>query len=42
MLKDNWRYSVVGISIVAAAATPSNDILSMMTMAVPLVILYIV
>jgi sec-independent protein translocase protein TatC len=42
MLKKNWRYSVVGISIVAAAATPSNDILSMTTMAVPLVILYIV
>jgi len=41
MLKDNWRYSVVGIAIVAAAVTPSNDVLSMSTMAVPLVLLYL-
>lgn len=41
MLKDNWRYSVVGISIVAATMTPSNDVFSMLTMAVPLVFLYI-
>lgn len=41
MLKDNWRYSVVGISILAATITPSNDVLSMLTMAVPLVFLYL-
>lgn len=41
MLKDNWRYSVVAISILAATFTPSNDVLSMMTMAVPMVILYL-
>lgn len=42
MLKDNWRYSVVAISIIAATITPSNDVLSMVTMAVPLVLLYLV
>jgi len=41
MLKDNWRYSVVAIAVLAATFTPSNDVLSMMTMAVPLVILYL-
>lgn len=41
MLKDNWRYSVVAIAVLAAMFTPSNDVLSMMTMAVPMVILYI-
>lgn len=41
MLKDNWRYSVVAISIIAASITPSNDVLSMATMAVPLCLLYI-
>lgn len=41
VLKKNWKHAVVAISIVAAAATPSNDILSMMTMTVPLVILYL-
>jgi sec-independent protein translocase protein TatC len=41
MLKDNWRYSVVAISILAATITPSNDLFSMATMAIPLVILYL-
>jgi len=41
MLKDNWRYSVVMISIVAATLTPSNDVFSMMAMAIPLAGLYV-
>lgn len=41
MLKDNWRYSVVIISVVAATLTPSNDVFSMATMTIPLVILYV-
>lgn len=41
MLKDNWRYSVVAISILAATITPSNDVFSMATMAIPLVLLYL-
>lgn len=40
MLKSQWKYSVVVISIVAAVATPSNDALSMTMMAAPLVLLY--
>lgn len=42
MLKDNWRYSVVAISIIAATITPSNDVFSMMSMAIPLAGLYVV
>lgn len=41
MLKSQWRYWMVGISLGAAMLTPSNDVLSMMAMAIPLVILYI-
>lgn len=40
MLRDNWRYAVVIVSIVAAMATPSNDAFTMLTMAIPVVILY--
>lgn len=41
MLKRNWRYWVVGISMGAAITCPSNDVLSMVSMAVPLLILYV-
>ena len=40
MLKTNWRYWVIGISVAAAIICPSNDVMSMMAMAVPLLILY--
>jgi sec-independent protein translocase protein TatC len=40
MLRENWRTAVVLASIVAAVATPSNDALTMMIAAVPIVILY--
>ena len=40
MLKDNWRYATVALSVVAAVATPSNDAFSMLMMASPLVFLY--
>lgn len=40
MLKDNWRYATVALSVVAAIATPSNDAFSMLMMASPLVFLY--
>lgn len=40
MLKSHWRYWMVGISLAAAMLTPSNDVLTMMAMAIPLVFLY--
>lgn len=40
MLKNNWRIAVVLASIVAAVATPSNDALTMIIAAVPVIILY--
>jgi sec-independent protein translocase protein TatC len=40
LMKQNWRYAVVGCSVVGAVATPSNDAPSMLMMVVPLIILY--
>jgi sec-independent protein translocase protein TatC len=40
MLKQNWRYAIVGCSVVGAVATPSNDAPSMLMMVIPLIILY--
>lgn len=40
MLKDNWRYAIVAVSVVAAVATPSNDALTMLMMGVPVALLY--
>lgn len=36
-----WRYSIVGIFIVAAVLTPGPDVASQMLMATPLLILYV-
>jgi sec-independent protein translocase protein TatC len=40
MMKKNWRHAIVGCSVLAAVATPSNDAPSMIMMGVPLIILY--
>ena len=40
MMKQNWRYAIVGCSVIGAVATPSNDAPSMIMMVVPLIILY--
>ena len=40
MMKQNWRYAIVGCSVIGAVATPSNDAPSMLMMVVPLIILY--
>lgn len=42
MLAENWRFSVVAISVIAATLTPSNDVISMMSMAIPLAGLYLI
>ncbi len=39
-LRKVWRQTVVGITVVVAVATPSNDPISMMALAVPLVIFF--
>jgi sec-independent protein translocase protein TatC len=41
MLKSGWRYALVGIAVLAAVATPSGDIFSMMAMAIPVTGLYL-
>jgi sec-independent protein translocase protein TatC len=41
-LTTGWRYALVGVSVLAAVATPSNDAFSMIAMALPLVVLYFV
>lgn len=40
MMLSAWRYSMVGICIVAAVLTPGPDVASQMLMATPLVVLY--
>lgn len=42
MLRQGWRHAMVIISIVAAVATPSNDAISMLAMAIPLWFLYVI
>jgi sec-independent protein translocase protein TatC len=39
-LREHWRYAVVGISILAAAITPSADPVTMLLTMIPLLILY--
>ena len=41
MLRANWRVCIVGVSVVAAVATPSNDAFSMLCMAIPLAFLFL-
>lgn len=41
MLKSGWRHALVGIAVLAAVATPSGDAFSMMAMAMPLTVLYV-
>ncbi|HOM72544.1 MAG TPA: twin-arginine translocase subunit TatC [Armatimonadota bacterium] len=41
-LISGWRYAVVGIAILAAVITPSGDLFTMMSMAVPVTFLYAV
>ena len=41
MMIGAWRYSVVGIFIVAAVLTPGPDVASQMLMATPLLVLYV-
>ena len=40
MLWSNWRVAMVGVAILAAVATPSNDAFTMLMMAVPVALLY--
>ena len=37
-----WRYAVMGIFVAAAAITPSGDPISMMALAIPLTLLYLI
>ena len=37
-----WRYAVMGIFVVAAAITPSGDPISLMALAIPLTVLYLI
>ena len=37
-----WRYAVMGIFVAAAAITPSGDPISMMALAIPLTVLYLI
>ncbi len=41
MMIGAWRYSMVGIFIVAAVFTPGPDVASQMLMATPLLVLYV-
>ena len=41
VLKENWRYAVVGIAILAAVITPSIDPVTMLLTMAPLLILYV-
>jgi sec-independent protein translocase protein TatC len=38
----NWRYAVMGIFVSAAVITPSGDPISLLALAVPLTVLYLV
>ena len=38
----NWRYAVMGIFVSAAVITPSGDPISLLALAIPLTILYLI
>ncbi len=42
MLSTNWRHLVVAICVIAAIITPSNDAFSMLCMAIPMGVLFLV
>jgi sec-independent protein translocase protein TatC len=42
LLKEQWRFAVVGIAVLAAMVTPSVDPVTMMLTMVPLLVLYII
>jgi len=39
-LRKYWRHAIVGIAVVVAVATPSNDPISMLALSIPLWIFY--
>lgn len=39
--KKYWRHSMVGIAVLAAVATPSNDALTMSMMCIPMLFLHL-
>lgn len=41
VLKENWRYAVVGVAILAAVITPSIDPVTMLLTMAPLLVLYL-
>jgi sec-independent protein translocase protein TatC len=41
-LMKQWRYAIMGIFIAAAVITPSGDPISMLALAVPLTVLYLI
>jgi sec-independent protein translocase protein TatC len=41
-LMRNWRYAVMGIFVSAAVITPSGDPISLLALAIPLTILYLI
>ncbi|HTH07460.1 MAG TPA: twin-arginine translocase subunit TatC, partial [Ilumatobacteraceae bacterium] len=42
VLQKNWRYAVVIIFVIAAVITPSGDPYSMMAMAIPMTLFYVI
>ena len=40
LLKDKWRVAFVGIVVVAAVITPTQDVFSLLVMTLPLLVLY--
>jgi sec-independent protein translocase protein TatC len=40
MLREHWRYAIVGIAVIAAAVTPSIDPVTMLLTMAPLIVLY--
>ncbi|MCC6728793.1 MAG: twin-arginine translocase subunit TatC [Chthonomonadales bacterium] len=37
----SWRYAIVGISLLGAVVTPSNDAFTMVMMTIPVIVLYV-
>jgi sec-independent protein translocase protein TatC len=41
-LMHGWRYAIMAIAVIAAVITPSGDPISMLALAIPMVVLYVV